>query len=118
MNPPDPGCPFCQIAAGDQRAQVLEATDSVVAFRDINPQGPTHILLVPREHLTSAAELEDRHGPVLAELFQTATRLARAEGIDRTGWRLVTNTGPDAGQSVHHLHIHLLGGRPLHWPPG
>jgi histidine triad (HIT) family protein len=118
VRPPDPSCPFCRIVAGEQPARILEATDSVVAFRDANPQGPTHILLVPREHLPSAADLEDRHGPVLAEMFQAATRLARAEGIDRTGWRLVTNTGPDAGQSVHHLHLHLLGGRPMHWPPG
>jgi len=73
---------------------------------------------VPKEHLTSVAEIEERHGPMLADLFQAASQLARAEGVARTGWRLVANTGSDAGQSVHHLHFHLLGGRRMQWPPG
>jgi histidine triad (HIT) family protein len=111
-------CAFCRIAAREQEAEILHVSDHVVAFRDINPKAPTHVLLIPKEHVGSAAELDDRHGPMLAELFQTAAHLARAEGIDRTGWRIVANVGPHAGQSVRHLHFHLLGGRPMRWPPG
>jgi histidine triad (HIT) family protein len=109
---------FCRIVAREAPAEILHVSDRVVAFRDANPKAPTHLLLIPKEHLASVAEIEDRHGPMLAELFQAATHLARAEGIDRRGWRLVTNVGPDAGQSVHHLHFHLLGGRRMGWPPG
>lgn len=111
-------CLFCGVAEGEQKADVVHTSDMVVAFRDINPQAPTHILIIPKEHVESARTLRDRHAKVLAEIFQVAVHLARAEGIDRSGWRLVTNVGPDAGQSVHHLHFHLLGGRPMGWPPG
>jgi histidine triad (HIT) family protein len=111
-------CLFCGVVSGDVPAQIVHASDNVVAFRDINPQAPTHILLIPREHLESMRELDDAHGHVLAELFQVAAHLAKAEGVDRTGWRLVSNVGPDSGQSVLHLHFHLLGGRRMAWPPG
>lgn len=112
------GCVFCRIVAGEQPARVIHATDSILAFRDINPQAPTHIQLIPKEHLESAAELEDRHAGMLADLFQAASHLAEAEGIDASGWRLVTNVGRDGGQHVFHLHFHLLGGRRMDWPPG
>jgi histidine triad (HIT) family protein len=111
-------CLFCRIATKEVDADVLHSSDNVVAFRDINPGAPTHILIIPKEHIDSAKALRDRHGDLLAEIFQTAEHLAKAERIDRTGWRMVTNTGPHAGQSVHHLHFHLLGGRPMAWPPG
>ena len=111
-------CLFCKIAAKEVPAEIVHATDRVVAFRDVNPQAPTHILLIPREHIRSAAEITAEHGGLLAELVQTAAHLAKAEGIDHGGWRLVTNVGPDAGQSVLHLHLHLLGGRSMAWPPG
>lgn len=111
-------CLFCRIAAGEQDADVVHSGDDVVAFRDINPQAPTHILIIPREHIDSARAVKDRHGRVLAQMLQVGEHLARSEGIDRTGWRLVTNVGQDAGQAVHHLHIHLLGGRQMGWPPG
>jgi histidine triad (HIT) family protein len=111
-------CLFCRIASGDQEADVVHSSDDVVAFRDLNPQAPTHILIIPREHIESARALRDRHGKILGELFQAAAHLAKSEEIDRSGWRVVTNVGPDAGQSVHHLHIHLLGGRKMAWPPG
>jgi histidine triad (HIT) family protein len=111
-------CLFCRIATKEVDADVLHSSDNVVAFRDINPGAPTHILIIPKEHIDSAKALRDRHGDLLAEIFQAASHLAKAEGIDRTGWRVVTNTGPHAGQSVHHLHFHLLGGRPMAWPPG
>jgi histidine triad (HIT) family protein len=114
----DPGCLFCRIAAGEMPATIVHSDDQVVAFRDISPRAPTHILLVPRRHIRSAAELTEDDGPLLGRLHAVAARLAREEGVERSGFRLVTNSGSGAGQSVHHLHIHLLGGRPMAWPPG
>jgi len=111
-------CLFCKIAAKEIPADIVHASDRVVAFRDANPKAPTHILVIPRDHVVSAAELSDDHGRLLAEIFQAASHLARAEGVARSGWRFVTNIGPDAGQSVPHLHFHLLGGRGMGWPPG
>jgi histidine triad (HIT) family protein len=111
-------CVFCRIVAGEEPAEILHSTETVLAFRDLNPKAPTHLLLIPKEHLTDVRDLEDRHGGVLADLFQAATHLAKTEGIERTGWRLVTNVGRDAGQSVFHVHLHMLGGRPMTWPPG
>jgi len=111
-------CIFCRIAAKQVPADIVSSSDAVVAFRDANPQAPTHLLIIPKEHLESAAQLQEVQGDLLAEIFQTAAHLAKAEGIDGSGWRLVTNVGPDAGQSVSHLHFHLLGGRPMRWPPG
>jgi histidine triad (HIT) family protein len=111
-------CLFCKIAAQEVPADIVHSSDGVVAFRDINPQAPIHLILIPRDHLPSLVEVTDDHGRMLAEIAQAATHLARAEGVDRSGWRLVTNVGPDAGQSVFHLHFHLLGGRRMKWPPG
>jgi histidine triad (HIT) family protein len=111
-------CLFCRIVAREEPAEVVHATDRIMAFRDRHPRAPTHILLIPKDHVESVGELTDKHGAVLAELFTAAAHLAKAEGIDRSGYRVVTNTGPDAGQSVFHLHFHLLGGRPMSWPPG
>ena len=111
-------CVFCRIVAGEAQADIVHSGDTVLAFRDRNPQAPTHLLLIPKEHVTDVRELEDRHGGMLADLFQAASHLAKAEGIEASGWRLVTNVGRDAGQSVFHLHFHLLGGRPMSWPPG
>jgi len=110
-------CLFCRIVAEEIPAKVVHESDAVLAFRDVNPQAPTHILLIPKEHVVSAADVEEEHDEVLGELIRTAAHLARAEGLSK-GWRLVTNVGPDAGQSVHHLHLHLLGGRQMGWPPG
>lgn len=114
----DTECAFCRIVTREAPAEILRATDTIVAFRDINPQAPTHVLLVPKEHIPSLKDLEERHGGLLADIFQAAEHLARAEGIDQTGWRVVANVGRDAGESVHHLHFHLLGGRRMAWPPG
>jgi histidine triad (HIT) family protein len=111
-------CLFCQIAAGDVEADVVHSSDNVVAFRDINPQAPVHIVIIPKEHIESARVLRDKHGDMLSEMFAAAAHLAKANDIDRSGWRVVTNVGADAGQSVHHLHFHLLGGRQMRWPPG
>ena len=114
----DTSCIFCKIAAREIPADIVRESDRLVAFRDTNPQAPTHILLIPKEHVASLAEMGDEHGPMLADVAQAATQLARAEGIDEEGWRLVTNVGSGAGQTVFHLHFHLLGGRPMGWPPG
>lgn len=114
----DTSCLFCKIASREIPAEIVRESDRLVAFRDTNPQAPTHILIIPKEHIRSVAEIDDGHGGLLADVAQAATHLARTEGIADSGWRLVTNVGPDAGQSVFHLHFHLLGGRPMAWPPG
>jgi histidine triad (HIT) family protein len=111
-------CMFCRIAAGEQEADVVHTSDNVVAFTDINPQAPVHILIISKDHIESARTIRDKHADLLAEMFAAAAHLAKANDVDRSGWRVVTNVGPDAGQSIHHLHFHLLGGRPMKWPPG
>lgn len=111
-------CLFCRIIAGEVPATRVHADDLVVAIRDISPRAPTHILLMPREHVASAAELTEGHGPLLGRLFAVGAELARREGIAERGYRLVTNVGRESGQSVGHLHVHLLGGRRMGWPPG
>jgi len=115
---PETSCLFCKIVAGEIPADVVRETESTLAFRDIDPKAPTHILLIPKEHVVSVADVGDGHADVLADLMQSAAHLAHTEGIDQSGWRLVTNVGPGAGQSVFHLHFHLMGGRAMTWPPG
>ena len=110
-------CLFCRIAAGEIPATKVHEDDLVFAIRDINPQAPTHVLVIPRAHVVSAADLTEADAPLLGRLFSVAAGLARSEGLDG-GWRLVSNVGSDGGQSVAHLHVHLLGGRPMSWPPG
>lgn len=110
-------CLFCRIIAGEIPATKLHEDDLVVAIRDVAPRAPTHVLLMPRAHVASAAELTEADGPMLGRLFSVAARLAADAGLER-GWRLVSNVGPDAGQSVPHLHVHLMGGRGMSWPPG
>jgi histidine triad (HIT) family protein len=110
-------CIFCRIARGEIPSQRVDASERVLAVRDIQPQAPTHVLLIPRDHIASAADLDATHAGLLGELFALAARVAKAEGLEG-GWRLVTNVGPDGGQSVPHLHVHLLGGRAMRWPPG
>lgn len=111
-------CPFCRVVAREAPAEVLHETETILAFRDIRPRAPTHVLLIPKEHVRDLRDLEDRHAGVVLDLLQAAAHLARTEKIDESGWRLVANVGPDAGQSVYHLHFHLLGGRAMSWPPG
>ena len=110
-------CLFCRMAAGQIQVARLHDDDLVFAIRDINPQAPTHVLVVPKEHVVSATDLTEASGPLLGRLFSVAADIARREGLD-DGWRLVSNVGPDGGQSVAHLHVHLLGGRAMGWPPG
>ena len=111
-------CLFCRIVAGSIPADRVHEDDLIVAFRDIAPRAPTHILLVPRRHIASAAELTEADGPMLGRLFAVAAELARSAGIDEGGYRLVSNVGRWGGQTVEHLHVHLMGGRTFTWPPG
>jgi len=112
-----PDCLFCRMASGEVPVAKLHDDGLVFAIRDINPQAPTHALVIPVAHVASAAALSDADGPLLGRLFRVAAEIAARDGLDG-GWRLVTNVGPDAGQTVAHLHLHLLGGRPMGWPPG
>ena len=111
-------CLFCRIASGEIPADVVDSTDDIVAFRDIHPQAPTHVLLIPRRHIPSLTELEPSDAEVIGGLFLKAAEIARREGIADGGYRTVINAGADGGQTVFHVHLHLLGGRPLGWPPG
>jgi histidine triad (HIT) family protein len=113
----DPDCLFCRIVAGDIPATIVARTDRVVAFRDVNPQAPTHVLVVPVDHYPDAAAVAAADRPLLADLVTQAAAVALADGIP-DDYRLVFNTGAGAGQSVFHAHLHLLGGRGLGWPPG
>jgi histidine triad (HIT) family protein len=110
-------CLFCNIVAGEIDADVVRESDTLIAFRDINPVAPTHILVIPRIHLASVRNLAAEHAELLTEVFATIDDIAQEEGLSG-GYRVVTNAGPDAGQSVDHLHWHLLGGRTMGWPPG
>jgi histidine triad (HIT) family protein len=113
-----PDCLFCAIVAGQVPAtQVLES-DRTLAFRDINPQAPTHVLVIPKEHHQDVAALAKAGDGLLDEVIAQAHEVARAEGVSETGYRVVFNTGADAGQTVQHAHAHVLGGRALAWPPG
>ena len=111
-------CLFCRIIAGEIPATAVHSDDLVIAIRDVAPQAPTHVLLLPREHIASAADLTEAHGALLGRLFAVAADLARSEGISERGYRLTTNVGTWGGQSVPHLHLHLMGGRAFDWPPG
>ena len=112
----DPTCLFCRIAVGEIPSDTVLATDEVVVLRDVNPRAPTHLLAIPRRHIPSLAELTDADAGLLSALFAALRTAAGQAGLP--GYRIVSNVGPEAGQTVFHLHFHLLGGRPLEWPPG
>jgi histidine triad (HIT) family protein len=114
---PTTDCLFCKIVAGTIPAKRLYEDDQCVCFADIHPQAPTHLLVVPREHIASTAQAEPGHAALLGHLVATAAKMARNAGLAK-GYRLVINTGDDGGQTVDHLHVHLLGGRQMTWPPG
>jgi len=111
-------CLFCRVVSGEVPSTEVLSTPTTYAFRDINPGAPSHVLVVPREHIVDAAALTSDHGNVLAEMFQTAQQVAAGEGLAERGYRLVFNVGPESGNSVPHLHLHVLGGRQMSWPPG
>jgi histidine triad (HIT) family protein len=114
----DSDCLFCKILAGDIPADVVLETDTTFAFRDINPTAPTHVLVIPRQHVAHAAEVTPAPGAVLADMLVTARRVAEADGVAERGYRLVFNVGRDSGNTVPHLHLHVIGGRGMSWPPG
>ena len=111
-------CLFCRIIGGEIPAEAVYEDQRCIAIRDINPQAPTHILVIPREHIESLNDATQKDEALLGHLLRTAARIANDEGHAETGYRTVINTGAGAGQSVVHLHVHVLGGRPMHWPPG
>lgn len=111
-------CLFCKVFQKEIPAKELFRDDEVVAFEDIRPVAPTHVLIIPKEHIPSVHDLTDGHASTLSRMFSVANKIAEERKIDREGYRLVVNKGPQAGQSVYHLHLHLLGGRGMGWPPG
>jgi len=111
-------CIFCKIAAKEMDSDIVLETETVVAFRDINPQAPTHILLIPKKHISKISETTRNDQDLLGDLIITARNLAEDEGIAESGYRLVFNNGAHGGQDVFHIHLHLLGGRQMQWPPG
>ena len=113
----DPDCLFCRIVSDDIPSDRVYEDDDVIAFRDIHPQAPTHVLVVPRRHVPDIDTLDDDDARMIATLFAAVRRVAGEEGLAK-GYRVVTNVGAESGQSVFHLHLHLLGGRPMAWPPG
>jgi len=111
-------CLFCRIVAKELPSTVVYETDEVLAFRDINPQAPTHVVVIPKAHYPDAASLAEADPALAGAVLAAAAAVARQEGVAESGYRLVFNTGPDAGQSVFHVHCHVLGGRSIAWPPG
>jgi histidine triad (HIT) family protein len=111
-------CLFCRILSGDIPAEIIHESDTAIAFRDINPQAPTHVLIIPRRHIATINDLEPGDEPVIGSLYLAAKQIAAEEGLADDGYRVVMNCNEGAGQSVFHLHLHLLGGRRLDWPPG
>ncbi len=111
-------CLFCKIINGDIPSTKVYEDELVYAFRDIEPQAPTHILIIPKEHIASANELTEENASVVGHVFAVAAEIAKAEGIAEGGYRIVNNCGEDGGQTVKHFHFHMLGGRSLQWPPG
>jgi histidine triad (HIT) family protein len=111
-------CLFCEIVAGRIPAKVVHQDDHVLAFHDIDPKAPTHVLVIPKRHITSILDVSEGDDALVGRLVRTARDIARQSGLDPRGFRLVFNCGDDAGYSVYHIHLHLVGGRKLGWPPG
>ena len=111
-------CIFCRIAQGDIPSDRVYEDDDVLAFADLSPQAPVHVLIIPKRHIQSAQALTEADTRLLGKLFTAARRIAEDKGLSENGYRIVTNVGADGGQSVPHLHLHLLGGRTMEWPPG
>ena len=111
-------CLFCQIINGELNASIVYQDERIIAFDDVNPQGPTHVLIVPRRHIASLNDLTEEDDQLVGELVRRAAAIAKSRGIANAGIRTVFNTNREAGQTVFHIHLHLIGGRTLHWPPG
>jgi len=111
-------CLFCKMVSGDITPDTVYEDDDVLAFRDINPQAPTHVLVIPKQHIATLNDLDEAHAPVIGKLVLAASKIAAQEGFAGQGYRTVMNCNADGGQTVFHIHLHLLGGRPMRWPPG
>ena len=111
-------CLFCKMVAGEIKPDVVYEDDEVLAFRDLNPQAPVHALVIPKQHLATLNELDASHAALMGKLFLAAKQIAEQEGLAQRGYRTVVNCNAEAGQSVYHVHLHLLAGRPMKWPPG
>jgi len=111
-------CIFCKIASGEIPGDVAYENDDVLAFRDLNPQAPTHILVIPRRHIATINDLQDADAELLGKMYLAAKEIAKNEGIDEAGYRTIMNCNAGAGQTVFHIHLHVLGGRQMNWPPG
>ena len=111
-------CLFCKMASGAIKPDIVYQDDTVLAFRDINPQAPLHVLVIPRQHVSTLNDLQDSDGALIGKLYLAAKQITAQEGVAERGYRTVMNCNAEAGQSVFHVHLHLLGGRPMHWPPG
>jgi histidine triad (HIT) family protein len=118
MSAPDPNCIFCQIVAGAIPSEQAYADDQVIVIQDLNPQAPVHLLVIPRRHVSGAADLDATDAALVVHMVAAANAVAAARGLTASGYRLVINQGTHGGQTVSHLHMHLLGGRQMHWPPG
>lgn len=114
----EPDCIFCKIAAGEIDSDIVHETDHIVAFRDLNPQAPTHVLIIPRRHIATINDLAENDAELVGWLYLAAKKIAAEEGLAEPGYRVVMNCNAGAGQSVFHVHLHLLGGRAFSWPPG
>jgi len=111
-------CLFCKILAGEIPADIIYESDTAIAFRDISPKAPTHVVIIPRQHIATINDIDQEHEPVVGSLFSAAKAIAAREGLAEEGYRVTMNCNKAAGQTVFHLHLHLLGGRQFDWPPG
>lgn len=112
------GCIFCKIAAGQIRSKILQEDEDVLVFEDANPQAPVHILIIPKEHIATVVDIPESKIGLLGKMVQAGVSVARKKGLQSKGYRFVLNYGKDGGQLVQHIHLHLMGGRPMEWPPG
>jgi histidine triad (HIT) family protein len=111
-------CLFCKIISGEKKGKKVYEDDLVFAFEDINPQAPVHILILPKKHIPTLLDLEEEDKPLMGHLYMIANRIAKERGIADRGFRTLINCNPESGQTIYHVHLHLLGGRVMHWPPG
>ena len=111
-------CIFCRMVDREIQPDVVYEDEDILAFRDANPQSPTHVLLIPKEHIATTNDLDESNAAIVGRLYLAARQVAANEGVAERGYRMVMNCNPEAGQSVYHIHLHLLGGRPMNWPPG
>jgi histidine triad (HIT) family protein len=111
-------CLFCKMVAGEIQPDTVFEDDDLLAFRDVNPQAPVHVLVIPKKHIATTNDLTPEHAGLVGKMVLAARRIAADEGVAEPGYRMVMNCNPEAGQSVYHIHLHLMGGRPMGWPPG